>query len=395
VAIEFVNPLTAGTVLVRSDVQSQNYHAGTDGWIIEADGNAEFNDLTIRGVFSGSNFTINSSGIFMYNGTPAAGNLIGSWTSASGTDSFGNNYNAGFAIYQGATTEYAIDTSGNLTVGPSSGAHFTFSVGASPTMKAFDSLGRQCLQLDSNTGLMTVLDNTDMNFMQLNTTTGQTPGGMVIGVLSTAGTMPTATQVANAAGVYNLNGSSLGLHSPIGVPAAATTYGGMFVTSGGSGKITGDPLVPSVSLYAIPQANNSAMDMHISGSVIKTTNTGLLYTWTGQSMQGGWASGPGAGGAYPPLQWRYDGEDNIHIFGTFHTTSTSPGSIVALGMPPVNQTTLGGVGVVGAMVRFQGAAGSISGYINNTGDFRLSNSLTYAVNDTFMVNAKVPIGNIS
>lgn len=42
-------PITAGTVLIRSDIRSQNYVAGTSGWIIEADGDAEFNNVNVRG----------------------------------------------------------------------------------------------------------------------------------------------------------------------------------------------------------------------------------------------------------------------------------------------------------------------------------------------------------
>jgi hypothetical protein len=47
-----VPPVVAGTVLIVSDIRSQNYAAGTTGWIIEADGDAEFNDLLARGVIS-------------------------------------------------------------------------------------------------------------------------------------------------------------------------------------------------------------------------------------------------------------------------------------------------------------------------------------------------------
>lgn len=48
-AIEFENPLTAGTVLVREQVQSQDYVPGVSGWVIRADGSAEFFNVFIRG----------------------------------------------------------------------------------------------------------------------------------------------------------------------------------------------------------------------------------------------------------------------------------------------------------------------------------------------------------
>src|SRR5262249_19879422 len=44
-----------------------------------------------------------SSGeILVYSGTPALGNLIGSWSGASGTDAQGNTFPAGLAVEQGA-----------------------------------------------------------------------------------------------------------------------------------------------------------------------------------------------------------------------------------------------------------------------------------------------------
>ena len=65
------------------------------GWQVRKDGSAEFNNLTIRGTFSGTDFELNSAGAFFYNGTPAAGNLIISVANAAGTDAFGNAYPLG------------------------------------------------------------------------------------------------------------------------------------------------------------------------------------------------------------------------------------------------------------------------------------------------------------
>lgn len=92
-AIEFVNPLTAGTVLIRSDIRSQNFTTGVSGWRIQANGDAEFNSIVIRGG------TVVSGLALYYNGTPAAGNLILSIAASAGTDSFGNAYLAGLTSY--------------------------------------------------------------------------------------------------------------------------------------------------------------------------------------------------------------------------------------------------------------------------------------------------------
>jgi len=70
------------------------------GWAIFQDGSADFNNLTIRGTFTGNNFVINNSGEFFYSGTPAAGNLIASIATAAGTDVSGNAYLAGITSYR-------------------------------------------------------------------------------------------------------------------------------------------------------------------------------------------------------------------------------------------------------------------------------------------------------
>lgn len=45
----FDNSILAGTVLARENIQSEGYTAGVSGWIIERDGDAEFNSIVVRG----------------------------------------------------------------------------------------------------------------------------------------------------------------------------------------------------------------------------------------------------------------------------------------------------------------------------------------------------------
>lgn len=45
----FNNSILAGTTLVRDAIQSENFQTGVTGWRIERDGDAEFNDVTVRG----------------------------------------------------------------------------------------------------------------------------------------------------------------------------------------------------------------------------------------------------------------------------------------------------------------------------------------------------------
>lgn len=83
---------TQGNLIIPG-VHSDNYVTGVSGWSINKDGSAEFNNVVIR------NGTVVSGTNLYYSGTPAFGNLVGSISSAAGTDSFGNGYLAGFTVY--------------------------------------------------------------------------------------------------------------------------------------------------------------------------------------------------------------------------------------------------------------------------------------------------------
>lgn len=47
----FSNPIVAGETLVRESIQSPNYAPATAGWIVSADGTAEFSEVALRGQF--------------------------------------------------------------------------------------------------------------------------------------------------------------------------------------------------------------------------------------------------------------------------------------------------------------------------------------------------------
>ena len=97
----FQNPPVGNQgIIERQLFRSENFVTGVSGWAIYQNGNAEFNSLTIRGTFLGSNFEINSLGAFFYSGVPALGNLIASITGAAGADDgFGNSFRAGINSY--------------------------------------------------------------------------------------------------------------------------------------------------------------------------------------------------------------------------------------------------------------------------------------------------------
>jgi hypothetical protein len=113
------NPIVGGTVLRIPAIQSPNYVAGVSGWIINKDGTVEFNNGVFRGTvtagsFVGTDFIINSAGVFLYSGTPATGNLIISIASASGTDAFGNFFPAGINVSGGNLINIPAATAGSI-----------------------------------------------------------------------------------------------------------------------------------------------------------------------------------------------------------------------------------------------------------------------------------------
>lgn len=120
----------------------------------------------------------------------------------------------------------------------------------------------------------------------------------------------------------------------------------------------------------------------------------LPETWHPVTMGSGLAAGPGTGSGYPPLQFRRDGLDNVHAFGVFHATSTSVGPVLGSGLPPVNMANLGGVSVLGGAARMSTTPSQIPLYVNSAGELRATQLPTIAVNDTWMVNASYPQGNI-
>lgn len=103
----FRSSILAGKRLIREAIQSPNFTSGADGWEVRRDGSAEFNDIVIRG---GST---TQGQVFVYNGTPAAGNLMLSISPTAGTDEFGNAYVAGEGLYGSTGTLTALNAAGD------------------------------------------------------------------------------------------------------------------------------------------------------------------------------------------------------------------------------------------------------------------------------------------
>jgi hypothetical protein len=113
------DPVAIGPVLTRTSVQSPNYDGVSTGWAVNADGTASFFQVELTG---GSLIITSSGGVFVYSGTPAAGNLIATVVQAAGTDAHTNPYVAGVTAYNPGTGTYTQILNGELVFGNPDGA---------------------------------------------------------------------------------------------------------------------------------------------------------------------------------------------------------------------------------------------------------------------------------
>lgn len=85
--------------LVITQFQSPNYVQGVSGWQVTIEGNAEFNNVKVRGEFYGDDFFLNDSGAYFYSAAPGVGDLVASIAAAAGQDPFGAPVGQGFNLY--------------------------------------------------------------------------------------------------------------------------------------------------------------------------------------------------------------------------------------------------------------------------------------------------------
>ena len=270
--MSFRNPLAAGPVLVRAALESSNYSPGAAGWIIETNGNAEFNEATFRGnVLIGNN-----QGVFEYSGVPAKGNLVASFAPVGGTDMFGNAFSAGLSVGLAGNpgVRVGFDGSTGLIYLPSIVANISLDaklqanhIGAGSSEQAFLTLGA-------------AIDATQNDGVYVNLFSSSADG----------------TGVAHATLSYQDPTSAI--HSYVQVAAT----GGLF-----TGLATG--LHPA------------------GGTPYSRSNPAVAETWQNPSFNAGWTTGTHAGGVRS-LHYRLDADGYGFIVGTFHSNNATPSAIV-------------------------------------------------------------------
>jgi hypothetical protein len=187
----------------------------------------------------------------------------------------------------------------------------------------------------------------------------------------------------------NTTGGSLSVDSGVGAlfPYADSAN---FTLVGGTNSAAPGGTGPHATL--VDDNASSQVDLRLSGAVVKTDLSGNMVTWQTPTMQTGWATGTGVGGNYPPLQWRLDAENNVHIHGTFHATAATPATPIASGFPLISGTN---VGVAGATPLITSNSFSLAVYLSDTGVLDATSTTGIANTNTFIINAKIPLGNLS
>jgi hypothetical protein len=192
--------------------------------------------------------------------------------------------------------------------------------------------------------------------------------------------------------VPNLATGSLELASP--TTSGAADPAELFLLSGAQAQSTG-ALGPYLSVK--DGAGNSAVDIRMSGSLLKTNDTGSILTKQTPSYTSGWATMDN-GGSFNGLQYRQDNFDNVTLIGAFHrsgsaisaNTNTTLFTLVSPYVPkanwnfPVNHTSSSNVFTDIAQFR-----------VATSGTVSITNTAAIATGDNFYCCITMPLGNIS
>ena len=362
----FVNPiLGGGGALVRPAIKSPGYVPGVSGWSVNRDGDAEFNDITIR-----EGTTVSGLALY-YDGTPAAGNLILSIAAAAGVDDFGNAYPKGLAV----------GTSGGQMV------QLTTTVGGGavllPTGVAAETLIAQ---------IGTAVDNRSAANQQLifQLSGPQQSGGerVFAQMLSEAadGSVPARLQLVRGGGLQRL--LVVDRFQAQVLPQVASASSALFVNtaSGHTGRLL------RLQLNGADRFEVSAAgDVAAAGIVSKTGQT-----WQAPSYAANWTGGSLASARYKPLQYRLDAEDNLHVCGAARTTAAlAAGSYTLFTLPAGYRPTDLYSGPAIQVSSADAWKTAVRFNIDSTGAVGINTATALASGDGIYANFVVPMGNLT
>lgn len=296
------------------------------------------------------------SGIFVYNGPPALGNLIGSWTAAAGTDSVGNNYPAGLSLTSGASSILFSQVSGTWRQSWISGkanilqtAHFLGGESGGPT-------GQDILTIQSSVDT-TIQDGAGVQLLSNNTAGTSTAqvalyyfpggGGQILYVVAnnTGLSLPLgfATQ-GNMASQPSAAGNTLLSGNVGGTQAFDQLRILIDRIAMGPGTSARDIQIARTGIGQLAITNPvtaGAAALDVDGTITSTEGTAstptniTTDTWHQAALTGTWV---GSGNGVNGLWYRLTIEGNVHIVCDLKVPTT-PGTIFTLPAGYIPATT--------------------------------------------------------
>lgn len=273
-------------------------------------------------------------------------------------------------------------TSFTIPTGATSGARITFNEFGDGAIRVYDSFGHlvEIISPTANGGSTIIYSTVHTGSL------GLTEGTIFFGAPDdfTDGSTITGRYIAGGGLVFDTN---------IGQFGGFTDGTKMTGTAGQDGAATGSGVNPR---WIINDDNGTTpVDILLSGSIIPTNVTGTAATWQTPTFTAGmWADTAGVG-TWPPLKWRLDAENNVHVHGSFHALVTNPSNgVIATGLPVVNLYP-GGTGFVGVgMAAYISNSFCLALYLDNTGSLHAATTGGINAGAGFAVNCKIPIGTI-
>jgi hypothetical protein len=392
----FRNSILGGTALIRSAIKSPDFVTGVKGWTIRKDGTAEFNGVVVRGTLSGTNFNINQSGAFFYNGTPTTGNLIGSIVAAPGVDPYGNSYSAIFNAGNQQGAHFGVDRFGTVYVvnalnqaviqmNPAKQGIFVYTAVPAANGLAVSVASASGVDTVGNgyvSGL-TTYDRGQLRYARVG------DGEIWLGQLNSGTAAPDLNYSALLTDVAQ--GQTVMMSS---TDATNTDAGRITYRAGQPGQKSGSGLNPFVQI--MDNGQNSAVDATISGAMIKSDNSGNTLSkiqpgvGTGPALGTGWATGPLSGNT-ATCSIRQDAEDNVIIDGALHSTSATPATTLFTLPPGYFNTVDAHREIIGTLVGSTVTQRIVT--INTTGTVTITPGIAATSTDVYF-RVCAPLGNL-
>jgi hypothetical protein len=373
---------TQGNLLIGG-VHSPNYVSGIAGWAVNQDGSSEFSNATIRGTLLGVNFIANSKGFFFYNGTPAAGNLIGSIAAAAGVDDFGNAFSRVFNVGSQTSSHFGVDGTGIvyfvnaanqnvIQVNPNKSAVFVYT--------GTPALGNLATSIAVTAGTDPVGNNYPSGIMS-------TDGSRTIRIAGGQITTYSNTTPADFSYFTYNGGGRLDISSGIDTLAGATSDLLMIMTSG-TPTLPGNP--PQLNIR--DHQGVREVDAYLSGDWFKTSNTGVPLGVLNPTLNANWSQATTFNGS---TGWDVFSvirlpTNAIHIYGAVKSAAGAGATICNL---PAEYRPLFGQEPVPVL---RNNAGVISSYMMGLSTSGNLNNLAatgggMAAGNEFLFNAIIPL----